>query len=174
MENHMSLQCYILSGVSGAGKSTWIQNQSWAKNADIHSADDFFVQEDGSYRFDPRLYPEAFNACLLNFLRGVRNGWHAKEKGMPLDDMPVQVVDNTNTTAEEVAPYYACAKAHGYEVTLINLLVESKLAAERNQHDVPLETIQDMQHKLRNRKLPKFWKLNQENYIWSGDEWTLV
>jgi len=170
----MSLQCYILSGVSGAGKSTWIQNQPWAKNADIHSADDFFIQEDGSYRFDPMRYPEAFNACLLKFLRGVRNGWHAKQKGAPLDDMPVQVVDNTNTTSEEIAPYYACARAHGYEVTLVDLLISAEEAAARTQHNVPLGSIKNMQQKLRNRVLPKFWKLTQENYIWTEDHWTKV
>jgi predicted kinase len=174
MENYMSLQCYILSGVSGAGKSTWIQNQPWAKNADIHSADDFFVGEDGKYRFDPIRYPEAFNACMLKFLRGVRNGWHAKEKGMSLDDMPVQVVDNTNTTIEEIAPYYACAKAHAYDVTLVTIIVQPDEAAERNKHNVPLGTIRLMHDKLLSRVLPKFWKLTQENYVWVSDKWMPV
>lgn len=170
----MSLQCFILSGISGAGKSSWIQNQPWAKNADIHSADDFFTQEDGSYLFDPTFYSQAFNACLLKFLRGVRNGWHAKEKGHSLDGMPVQVVDNTNTTPEEIAPYYACAKAHGYEVTLVTLLVSPQLASKRNKHNVPFATLENMQLKLQNRMLPKFWNLKQEIYIWHNNAWVLV
>lgn len=172
----MSLQCYILSGVSGAGKSTWIQNQPWAKSADIHSADDFFIQENGEYRFDFTLLGQAFDACLLKFLRGIRNGWHAKEgRNTSLDDMPVQVVDNTNLTTEEIAPYYMLAKAHGYEVTLINLLVDANVAAKRNVHSVPLTTIKNMLHKMRNRKLPKYWDtLKQESYLWLNDEWTLV
>lgn len=171
----MSLQCYILSGVSGAGKSTWIRNQPWAKNTDIHSADDFFVQENGSYRFDFTLLSQAHDACLLKFLREIRNGWHAKEKGMPLDGMPVEVVDNTNLTSEEIAPYYLLAKAHGYEVTLVNLLVDAKLAAKRNTHNVPLSSIKNMLLKMRNRKLPKHWDtLKQESYLWLNDEWTHV
>lgn len=170
----MSLRCFILSGVSGAGKSRWIQDQPWAKNADIHSADDFFIQQDGSYLFNHLLYPQAFNACMLKFLRGVRNGYHAKSKGASLDDMPIQVVDNTNTTSEEIAPYYACARAHGYEVTLVNLLIDPELAAKRTQHQVPLETIQKMQQKLRNRKLPKFWKLTEENYMWTDEGWVRI
>lgn len=171
----MSLQCYILSGVSGAGKSTWIQNQAWGKNADIHSADDFFVHEDGVYRFDYKLLSQAHDACLLKFLRGIRNGWHALSKGAPLDDMAIQVVDNTNLTSEEIAPYYMLAKAHGYEVTLVNLLVDAKVAAKRNAHGVPLTTIQGMLHRMRNRKLPKHWDtLKQESYMWTDTEWVLV
>lgn len=170
----MSLQCYILSGVSGAGKTTWIQKQPWAANADIHSADHFFVQADGSYLFDWEKLPEAHHECLRRFLRGIRNGYHAKSKGAPLEGMAVQVVDNTNLTSEEIAPFYASAKAHGYEVTLVNLLVPPELAAARNRHNVPLATIKKMQEKMHNRVLPSFWKLNVQNYTWTKVGWVQI
>ena len=170
----MSLQCYILSGISGAGKSTWIQNQPWAKNADIHSSDDHFIQLDGSYLFDFTKLQEAHNVCLLKFLRGIRNGYAAMQKGVSLEDQPIQVVDNTNLTSEEISPYYNIARAHGYGVTLVNLLISAEEAAERNQHKVPLNTIQNMQQKLRNRKLPNFWKFIEENYMWTDAGWVRI
>jgi predicted kinase len=36
---------YVLVGVPGAGKSTWIQNQDWAKDCAIVSTDAFVEQE---------------------------------------------------------------------------------------------------------------------------------
>ena len=36
---------YVLVGVPGAGKSTWIQNQDWAKDCAIVSTDAFVDQE---------------------------------------------------------------------------------------------------------------------------------
>jgi predicted ABC-type ATPase len=167
------LQCYILSGVSGAGKSTWIQNQAWADKADVHSADHYFVK-DGVYRFDPKLLPEAHGACLRDFIHGVRPGWRAKEMGLSLEDQPIQVVDNTNTTNEEIAPYYSVAKAYGYKVTLVTLRVNLELAAKRNTHGVPLAGIQAMQDRISARRIPRFWDLKEETYLWHQDAWLKV
>ena len=168
------LQCYILSGVSGAGKSTWIQNQAWADQADVHSADNYFIDEAGVYRFNPKLLGEAHNECLRSFIHGIRPGFRAKEMGLDLSDQPVQVVDNTNTTIEEIAPYYSCAKAYGYSVTLVELRVNLELAAKRNQHGVPLTGIQAMQERISNRRIPRFWDLKQETYLWHQDAWMKV
>jgi predicted kinase len=167
------LQCYILSGVSGAGKSTWIQAQSWADQADVHSADHFFMQ-DGTYKFDVTKLGEAHGACLRGFVHGVRPGWRAKEMGLSLLDQPVQVVDNTNTTNEEIAPYYSVAKAYGYKVTLVTLRVPLELAAQRNQHGVPLQGVEAMMKRISERRIPRFWDMAQETYLWHQDSWLKV
>lgn len=167
------LQCYILSGVSGAGKSTWIQNQAWADNADIHSADAYFLQ-DGVYRFDPKLLPEAHAECLRGFIHGVRPGFRAKEMGLDLSDQAIQVVDNTNTTNEEIAPYYSVAKAYGYSVTLVTLRVNLELAAQRNTHGVPLAGIEAMQKRISDRRIPRFWDMKEETYLWHQNGWIKV
>ena len=167
------LQCYILSGVSGAGKSTWIQNQPWADRADVHSADHYF-EKDGVYRFDPKKLSEAHGECLRGFIHGVRPGWRAKEMGLSLDDSPIQVVDNTNTTNEEIAPYYSVAKAYGYKVTLVTLRVNLELAAKRNSHGVPLAGIEAMAKRISDRRIPRFWDLKEETYLWHQDSWLKV
>lgn len=53
--------CYQLIGIPGAGKSTWIKNQPWAKNCAIISTDDHverFAAERG------RTYSEVFKEYM--------------------------------------------------------------------------------------------------------------
>jgi predicted kinase len=38
-------KCYVLVGVPGSGKSTWIKNQEWAKDIPVVSTDRFVEQE---------------------------------------------------------------------------------------------------------------------------------
>lgn len=38
-------KCYQLIGVPGAGKSTWIKNQEWAKDIPVVSTDNFVEEE---------------------------------------------------------------------------------------------------------------------------------
>lgn len=51
------MKCYQLIGVPGAGKSTWIKNQDWAKDIPIVSTDNFveaYAKEQG------KTYSEVF------------------------------------------------------------------------------------------------------------------
>lgn len=164
----------IISGVSGAGKSSWIRGQDWSDNASVHSADSFFMKE-GTYKFDASKLGDAHGACLRSFIHGCRAGWRYQETGM-LDrvEPPIEVVDNTNLSSEEIAPYYSVAKAYGYEVTLITLRVPSDMAAMRNQHGVSLSTIKNMEQKLSDRRIPFFWNLRQETYLWHQGAWLRV
>ena len=41
----MANTVYILIGIPGAGKSTWIKNQTWAKDCDVVSTDNLVEQE---------------------------------------------------------------------------------------------------------------------------------
>ncbi len=77
------------------------------------------------------------------------------------------VVDNTNTTTEEIAPYYAVARAYGYDVELVTLLVDVETAAARNAHGVPMRNIEAMHRRLDQRELPRFWKLEQKTILTS-------
>jgi hypothetical protein len=69
----------------------------------------------------------------------------------------VLVVNNTNTTLVEIAPYYAIAAAYGLEVDLITLLCPPSIAAERNVHGVSLAACEAMDRRIRSRELPPFW-----------------
>jgi predicted kinase len=137
----IQMECYI----PGSGKSTWIESNP---KASVHSADTFFMKE-GVYQFNPAFLADAHNACLRGFMRDCIGG------------QLLVVVDNTNTTIEEIAPYYAIAEAEGYNVSLFTFMVEPEIAAKRNTHGVPLHAIRAMHERIMNRKIPSFWRLNQ-------------
>lgn len=118
----------IMQGIPGSGKSFAVSKLA---NPAVCSAD-FFFEKDGHYDFDVKKLPEAHAACLLAFLGFVQEG------------KPLVVVDNTSTTVAEVAPYYALAQAHGYEVEIHTVKADPKVAAARNTHGVPLAACEAM------------------------------
>ena len=124
----------ILRGIPGSGKST--KARQIAEKHDgtvICSADDYFVGEDGVYRFDVNKIGQAHGACKRKFADALK----ARES--------VVIVDNTNTRHREYKDYVREAKNYGYEVKVIKIpLIDAELAAERNTHGVPLETIKKM------------------------------
>jgi predicted kinase len=137
----------ILSGVPGSGKSTY----STSNPGLIVSADDYFTDRyTGEYKFDATKLGAAHGACLRAFVTHVA----VSSAGMDI------FVDNTNTTAVEIAPYYAVALAYGYQVEILTVLVKPEdlpRCAERNKHGVPLKSIERMAENIYRRKLQPFW-----------------
>src|SRR5690606_33271326 len=120
----------IMSGISGSGKSTWAEKlchglSSTGYNFSIVSADSYFMR-DGVYQFDPKKLSDAHGACCYDFINQLAL------------QTPLVVVDNTNTTAVEIAPYILIAQAYHYDVEIITVMCESeddvKAAAARNSH----------------------------------------
>ena len=138
------MKVVILCGVSGAGKSTRTQREY--PEAFVYSADLFFMK-DGEYKFDPKNLSEAHGTCLREFVDGLK------------DKQSLIVVDNTNTSVAEIAPYAALALAYGYELEIEILKVDAEVAAARNQHGVPKATIVKMAERINNLKneLPSWW-----------------
>lgn len=137
----------ILRGISGSGKSTYAKTL----NPDIIlSADDFFMVN-GTYKFDPALLSAAHGDCLRRFATLIDR---------PKDRAPSHiVVDNTNTTVAEVAPYAALALAYGceLEIVTVNPNLSWEIGAERNAHNVPAEVIQNQWKRLSEERLPIRW-----------------
>lgn len=75
---------------------------------------------------------EAHKECYLNFLAAVNIR------------IPLVVVDNTNISGYEIAPYYRYADVMGYDVSITKLLCKSEVAAARNLHGVPAKAIESM------------------------------
>jgi predicted kinase len=140
---------YIMQGVSGSGKSTYAASLN---PRHVVSADDYFVNEAGEYGFDAALLPEAHAECLRRFVSLVTIGAEG----------PI-VVDNTNTTNAEIAPYYALAESYGYEPTIVSVFCDPKVAHLRNQHGVPLETCLKAAERIRRERerMPPWWKLDE-------------
>ncbi len=137
----------ILSGVSGSGKSTYIEKLNL--DADyIVSADHYFMK-DGEYKFDPTKLSEAHASCFRRFVRVL--------KYCAL----IVVVDNTNTTAVEIAPYVLGAQAFGWDVEIKTIRVEEnglEECARKNKHGVSLGTIQAQHERIMRRELMPWWK----------------
>lgn len=134
----------ILRGIPGAGKSTYI-----AKNLNdnlIMSADLYFMKE-GRYVFDRSKLGEAHASCLRAFLVWIQAG---------VDGI---VVDNTNITGLEIAPYAALALAYGYELEIVTLKVDFLTAHSRNVHGVPLASVRRMAERLEieGKHFPPYW-----------------
>jgi len=123
----------IMSGASGSGKTTLIR-QTFPR-AQRCSADDHFMTEGGEYVFKPAELQEAHAACLRKFVALVSAG-----EAMVL-------VDNTNTSWVQVAPYVALASAFAPSGVSISMMlvdatgVDSSALSARCAHGVPESTV---------------------------------
>lgn len=145
---------YIMRGIPGAGKSTFLAG---CRTNAIVSADHYFDGENG-YRFDPSKLADAHQACFRNFLVFLQEGIDSNDPDFLI------AVDNTNISAIEIAPYYLAAESHGYDVEIVNIDCPLDRAIARNIHGVPREVIMRMyQRMLDERKnLPVWWN---QSYI---------
>jgi len=142
----------IMQGVAGSGKSTYIKNNF--PNSTVVSADHFFINTiTGVYEFNRELLAEAHGQCLIKFIETVNAG---------NNDTPgngLIVVDNTNCTVAEIAPYAAIALAYRCKLKIIYLEVDLKVAAARNLHGVEESQIAIMAEKIEKsaKDLPPYW-----------------
>lgn len=124
----------VMRGISGSGKSSVIRAFSFQAKHQIKvfSADHFFMRGD-QYVFEPAKIGRAHAACLRGFTEALVKG-----EG-------VLVVDNTNTTNEEMAPYLKLAQAFGFKVVVIELtppVVLPDKFEDRNVHGVPRQVLE--------------------------------
>lgn len=139
----------ILRGVSGSGKSTLARKFADLRETEIFSADDFFIDPGtGKYEYNRAFQQAAHNSCFLRYIDAVTSAARGK----------LIVVDNTNTRAVEIAPYYQLALAHLHPVRVVTILSDPVLAWESNQHHVPLEAIVAQDRRIRNESLPPWWR----------------
>jgi len=143
---------YILRGVSGSGKSTFARTLS--DNRVILSSDDFWTLGGTDYKetFDFKKLGEAHAWNLrryIDFLTGVM---------FVPGDFDI-IVDNTNTTIAEIAPYYAVAQAFGVPTEIISLDTDPKVAFERNVHGVPEAAHRRQTDNFRRNtsQIPSYW-----------------
>ena len=128
-------ELFILRGVPGSGKShiATALADSGCVNSVICSADHYFMDVDGEYRFDPTKLPDAHKACFEN----VRAAVERRDGRI--------VLDNCNVLPEHFAEYEALAARHGYRV--YHLVVERRHTGV-NQHGVPAERVDLVAEKL--------------------------
>lgn len=144
----MAMNIFIMRGVSGSGKSTHAA-RLMGDNGEVVSADHFFYNDRGEYVFNPAKLPEAHAECLRRFVALLTKG-----------DVSAIVVDNTNTTVAEVAPYAALALAYGATLEIVEVECDVEVAAARNLHGVPLAGVRAQAERLTKSRgdLPPWWK----------------
>lgn len=127
----------IMQGISGAGKSTFVSRLKECRPLVHCSADFIFLDENGEYHFDPSKlgagHAECFKKAALT---------------MAQSSCPLVVIDNTNTTLVEMAPYVQAGASFGYRVLFVRLTTPVKVASQRNVHGVPKETVQNMSQRM--------------------------
>lgn len=137
------MKMVILRGLPGSGKSHYRAGKSYV------SADSYFEEEnhDGStsYNFDAAKLGVAHASCFRDACEIVREG----------EDEELYI-DNTNTSAVEMAPYVALAAAYGCEVEIILFDTPLEVCLERQTHGVPEKTMHHMVLALEG-PLPPWW-----------------
>lgn len=120
---------FILRGVPGSGKShvaRQAQEESPGLDILVVSADDYFVDAQGRYNFEPDKLPEAHANCYRRYLDALTNDTH-----------DIVIVDNQNTERWEFSPYILAAQVHHVPFELWHVKCPTELAAWRNVHGVP-------------------------------------
>lgn len=143
------MEVVVLAGVSGSGKSTLARKLAAQVREDglrveVVSADDYFIRM-GPYEFNPAKLPEAHADCFRRFL------------GALISRVDVVIVDNTNTTPAEVAPYMLAAASFRYYAEIKRIKVDVDVAAGRNIHGVPPTTVRAQHERLERSEWPPHW-----------------
>jgi tRNA uridine 5-carbamoylmethylation protein Kti12 len=148
----------IMRGLPGSGKSTTVAAMQAVlprrMSTAVASADDYFMQE-GEYKFNPALLPDAHNQCFLKAQRFV-------SVNKCDSDLGVLFVDNTNVSAWELSPYIALANAHKFAYAILNINTPLHECLARNAKRpggkrIPEHTLANMAMRMREEKLPPWW-----------------
>lgn len=117
---------YIVRGVPGSGKSTWVRNNLHIKPFE---ADDFFMR-DGVYRYIPDMVPRAHEFCKRRC-----------ENAM-IEGQEIIAVANTFTRKWEYSKYIELAEKYGYEI-----VIHVCKGNYKNIHNVPDDVITKMRER---------------------------
>jgi predicted kinase len=138
----------IIRGLPGSGKSCLAKvikqeaSITYDTQPVICSTDNFWDKETGTYNYRPHLLDIAHGWC----------------RGIVCDEMLHQreliILDNTNTTFKEIAPYLELAAAFGYDVDIFEPTnpwsKDPNECVKRCTHNVPLTIIQKMAERWEN------------------------
>ena len=123
-------------GISGSGKSTWIEENLGTLHPTICAADNYCVDLDGNWCWSHETVLAAHAICKRRFNEAI------SERNRLI------VVDNQNLMAQHRQHYLDWARKHGYQCILIVLDVPAVVAAQCNTHGATLNGIIRQQQRL--------------------------
>jgi len=139
----------IMRGLPGSGKSTVAKKlAATVEGAVIVSADDGLMVG-GQYQFDVTKLGAAHGACQAAF------------KTALAFNKPLVIVDNTNTTPQEIQRYMDMAQNFGYEAVVMVVPCDVDTSAARNTHGVPREAIERMASRMASIPLDSSWRVER-------------
>lgn len=159
----------ILRGISGSGKSTlarFLKSEAGDQRGEAaaflwqidcqtpiatFSTDTYFMF-DGVYRFEPSKLPYAHGKCLRDFTEALRVP--------PTPGLAnTLIVDNTNCSIAEVAPYISLAGAYSHVLHIVTLVGDPNTCYKRGTHGVPFSNVlrQDMNLRKSLVDWPPWW-----------------
>lgn len=152
----------VLVGLPGSGKTALANELSELHpNTRVLSSDDYFIR-DGEYKFNPAKLGEAHDRCWRRYINTFQMS------GIFFHTGGLAIVDNTNTSPFELAPYVRYAA--GLKIPVLTLFVKRafELCLRDQKHGVSLETMQRKSRDLVNtlNDFPTYW----ESAIWRN-EW---
>lgn len=137
------MNVHVLRGPPGSGKTHFAGCETHTTR--VVSADDYFM-ENGIYRYNPSKLDRAHGSCMRRFILALAEGLSV-------------VVDNTNITNLEVAPYIAVAQAYEASVRIHVFDTPIQVCIQRCTHGVAPHRIEAMGRKLKEelRRVPPYW-----------------
>lgn len=141
---------FILQGLPGSGKSFWVRSALLLHpTAEVVSTDAF-----------PGLYEPApgGGVAIRPHLMGPAHGWAFRHAVAAAQARRPLIIDNTNTTVAEVAPYVLLAQAYGLSPILVRITADPEVCAARNVHGVPREAMDRLAAHLKQFVAPSHWK----------------
>lgn len=146
------MKVQVLRGIPGSGKTRYVRELGQRYRVHAVSADHFFTGPDGTYNFVAAHIDKAHRHCLRQYLNVLRSR---------ADTAPdVLVVDNTNASVAEIAPYMALADAYEVPAEIVEFACDPAVAAARNIHGVPAPSVQKIHDTARanDQLIPLWWR----------------
>lgn len=148
----------ILQAIPGVPKTVYAEDVY--RDALHVSADHFFRDAEGNYRWDPKKLTKAHGQCLRRFIQHITFAEPETMKDV--------VVDNTNVERWEMSPYVNVAKAYGWEVKIVTFEMDPDDAFEKCKLGIPLEVIERADERL---EYPLRWWGKHTIFRWEDGDW---